>query len=262
MSENVITDEDGHCPWFAKHNSHFSGKLIPFGARIRFIPNATTDLGKDHLKFAPTSVDGIFLGYELQSGNRWTGHYSVMALTELAKTPLSIYAEPSKCAARSQTVAEIVEVPADPIAGTDGTGEGAKPPGPDRWWTFPCRKRYESENGTLEGLAKAERLRIESNLCGHESDVRDAVDEQPRSGTELSVRPTGTPVTSRGVPNRERQEEGVPVPEQPPVPAGPSFAPSGHSIYKFKGTYSVTPRPPHISSPTWAAFGPPGELRS
>ena len=50
------------------------------------------------------------------------------------------------------------------------------------------------------------------------------------------------------------------MPEHPPIPVGPSFATSGHSIYKFKGVYSVNPRPPHITSQTWATFGPPGRI--
>ena len=65
----------------------FAGKHVPFGAMIRFIPNTTTKLGKTLPKFAPTSVEGVFLGWELRRGNTWSKAYRVTPLSDLTKYP-------------------------------------------------------------------------------------------------------------------------------------------------------------------------------
>ena len=44
--------------------------------------------GKQTPKFAPQSVPGMFLGYSIQPGGRWTGDYVAMPLEPLRGTPL------------------------------------------------------------------------------------------------------------------------------------------------------------------------------
>ena len=41
---------------------------VPFGAKIQFIPNDTTAEGMAQAKFAPSTIYGIFAGYEMSDG--------------------------------------------------------------------------------------------------------------------------------------------------------------------------------------------------
>ena len=61
---------DGESAWYNMHGDHFGGKSIPLGAYVHFKPSFTRD---DTDKFAPRSVRGVFAGYELESGMRWSG---------------------------------------------------------------------------------------------------------------------------------------------------------------------------------------------
>ncbi len=68
-------------PWMLRHEEPFLGRIIPFGARIRFLPPEATQSSKpsvitgkekartEHIpKMADTSLCGIFLGYHMHPG--------------------------------------------------------------------------------------------------------------------------------------------------------------------------------------------------
>ena len=64
-------DDESPSAWEARHGAPFGGMLIPFGAAVRFAP--PTPLKKKLPKFGPNAVPGVFLGWNLHPGGRWTG---------------------------------------------------------------------------------------------------------------------------------------------------------------------------------------------
>ena len=53
-------------PWELTHGEPFYGKLIPFGAKVYFKPSVTKSDSLSNME--PTSITGVFAGYELMSG--------------------------------------------------------------------------------------------------------------------------------------------------------------------------------------------------
>ena len=77
----------GTIPYVERHGTKFSGKFIPFGAKIRYLPAAERELEKRE-KLDASLRDGIFTGYRMHSGGRWTGQYTILdteAYSEIAK---------------------------------------------------------------------------------------------------------------------------------------------------------------------------------
>jgi len=76
---------------------------------------------------------GVFLGYVLDPGGKWSGQYYVAALEAFAGRPLHKRTPPSKCKVHIQRVREILPVTKADIF-------------------FPLRGTYERCNYTLEGI--------------------------------------------------------------------------------------------------------------
>jgi len=72
--------DDESTPWTRRHGVEFSGLLIPFGALVDFMP--APEVIKKLPKFAPRSIPGVFLGYELSPGGAWKGVYIVASLED------------------------------------------------------------------------------------------------------------------------------------------------------------------------------------
>ncbi|MFM7990295.1 MAG: hypothetical protein ACKPKO_64370, partial [Candidatus Fonsibacter sp.] len=68
----------GTSPWEMTHGEPFYGKLIPFGAKVVFKPSDTKSDSTSTME--PTSLTGVFVGYEMMSGYRWSGIYVVWTL--------------------------------------------------------------------------------------------------------------------------------------------------------------------------------------
>ena len=70
-----------------RHGKKFPGRLIPFGALVRYLPNSERELEKRE-KLDPALRDGIFVGYRMHTGGRWTEQYLVLdaeAYTEITQ---------------------------------------------------------------------------------------------------------------------------------------------------------------------------------
>ena len=85
--ESVVADGERTSPWEKTHGEPLSGKLIPLGAKVIIKPSETK--GDSTSKMEPTSITGVFVGYELASGCRWSGTYMVWSLEEFADIDLS-----------------------------------------------------------------------------------------------------------------------------------------------------------------------------
>ena len=272
-----INEEDGTSPWFKRHGEHFKGQRIPFGAKVSFIPTTTSKVGKDVHKFAPTSVVGVFLGYELQVGERWTGRYRVAPLSEFDRIPLSVHTALVQCKIEHQVVVEVSEY-LEPVGMKEGTETDSKC---DEWWKFPCRSKYEEANGTLLGMSREARKRAEQHSKGEQaiSESEDATEHSrpdnqldliPVEGREIVAGKTkeSKPSKEEGMPDVQRGSsskagetaEGSERPSVAAVPQ-PKVVPSGHEWYIYGGVPGVNPRHPSIPAKEWESTGSNGRLK-
>ncbi len=75
----------GTNPHVERHGKAFGGKLLPFGCHVRYLPNSSRELKKRD-KLDASLRDGIFLGYRMHTGGRWTGQYYVVDYDRLLET--------------------------------------------------------------------------------------------------------------------------------------------------------------------------------
>ena len=85
--KSAEADGDRQSAWEKTHGLFFHGQLIPIGANVVFKPAETKQDGTS--KMEPTSLTGIFAGYEMAPGCKWSGIYMVWTLEEFADMDLS-----------------------------------------------------------------------------------------------------------------------------------------------------------------------------
>ena len=76
--KNITDGADGESAWEKTHGSKFKGLRIPFGSKVYFLPSPTKNT--DMAKMEPNAQMGIFAGYALAPGCKWTGDYLVWLL--------------------------------------------------------------------------------------------------------------------------------------------------------------------------------------
>ena len=69
-------------------NSPVEEAVVPFRARVKFYPNSAQDSGGVH-QFGTKVLPGIFVGYALSAGRRWTGDPLTIDTEELKAMPPS-----------------------------------------------------------------------------------------------------------------------------------------------------------------------------
>ena len=70
-------------PWERRLGEPFLGMIILFlGAAATFISNKASRLWREKKPFGNRTIKGIFMGWHLQSGCRWTGGYDVAAVSD------------------------------------------------------------------------------------------------------------------------------------------------------------------------------------
>ena len=104
MMDNTVGPES---PWYRKNCEHFDGLRIPFGAKVHFMPTSTSSVGRDLPKMVPSLVPGVFVGYEVSVGGRWTGAYLCIARAELDGLPLLIQGDPKLQRVHVQATREV-----------------------------------------------------------------------------------------------------------------------------------------------------------
>ena len=73
----------GTSPWIMRYGHDFPGKRIPFGAKVRYLPNPTNVLDVENQGWhSPTWIDGVFVYWPLESGE-WHGKYVVIPEEDL-----------------------------------------------------------------------------------------------------------------------------------------------------------------------------------
>jgi hypothetical protein len=66
----------GSTPYAAVNGGTFAGYIVPFGAQVRYKPQGP--LAKDQLKFQDRTRLGIFMGYHMNAGLKWSHDYYVL----------------------------------------------------------------------------------------------------------------------------------------------------------------------------------------
>ena len=76
-----------HSPWTLKYGTGFQAMKIPFGSLVSFSPQTTTKLGKHQkaskLKMDARGLPGLFMGWEMHSGEQWSKRYLVLPYEQL-----------------------------------------------------------------------------------------------------------------------------------------------------------------------------------
>ena len=82
---------EGDSAWNLRHkNGHFKGLRIPFGCAVDFIPNVTKKKWKVRNKWTSSSIPGVFMGYKLLPGHKWSGEFFVAAIEDLKSLTLRL----------------------------------------------------------------------------------------------------------------------------------------------------------------------------
>ena len=126
----------GSRAWCKRHGEEFKSEKIPFGALIYFKPSAARKRDQSH-KFDPKGILGIFPGYEITTGVKWSRLYKVWAASDMTKQNYPFdFIEKLKLKHPHLTERIAMHLPV----------------------TFPCKEVYERMNTTLDGLAVRDRL--------------------------------------------------------------------------------------------------------
>ena len=134
---NIEPNDDEVSSWCKLHGEEFKGKMIPFGALVYFKLSDARAREQQH-NFDPMGIPGVFAGYSLGPGLRWSRMYRVWALFDWTKQNLAYDAEKPIAKLRTPHYTEKV---------------GLKEP-----LEFPCKAEYERINVTIEGLKVKDRL--------------------------------------------------------------------------------------------------------
>ena len=133
--KNITEDSYGISPWEQTHGSKFGGLRIPFGSKVYFMPSPTK--GVNMAKMEPCAQIGIFAGYAMAHGYKWTGDYLVWLLDDFAELSLhrnAVIRSPKLV--RPHRIRN-VEIPVGPIS-------------------FPLKAYYEVCNGQVPGDSTAD----------------------------------------------------------------------------------------------------------
>ena len=163
-----VTVLNGNSAWNNRHKKgHFGGELIPFGARVDFLP--PKHVRKNEMpKFAATAVPGIFLGWMIQPGGHWSKDYLCAMLQELD----GIFDSPAgEC--RKIRVYRIREVHYDPKATPQ----------------FPLKEAAERAAGTLRAPPGQLKPVIVDDDGAPDEAPPEPVSSLPHEGAEAAPKP-------------------------------------------------------------------------
>ena len=208
-------------------------------------------------KFTPKAVAGVFLGYHLQPGGKWSGDYIVVELNEL-KTSRHF---------KNASLQRVVEV--------------VKP----SEYIFPLKKGYEANRNTIEGFDEG----IEVKDFGSCPAPVEAAETEEREDVALTSSvggitnaPKRKKVSAEDIrrysePDEVRHEEENQTPKEQPLPKEPPKPtvfclggdpqvyeiPGGHMVYgRFVQKHKNTKKPPNLWPEEWQSMGAKERLKA
>eukprot|EP00435_Cladocopium_sp_Y103_P040038 s2308_g10.t2 len=173
---NIEKVNDDFSAWNKLHDEDFDGEAIPFGALVDFKPSGARSVSQSH-KFGPDSIPGVFAGYEIGIGFKWTGQYRVWALDDFTQQNLAFDTERPRQKLRHPHLTQKIVLRHPSV--------------------FPCKKRYEETNSTLEGLTDKERHRRSPEVLEDQNEEEDE-DGDDDDGDEGGDSPDGGGGTKTG----------------------------------------------------------------
>ena len=211
---------DQMSPWEMTHGKKFEGKRLPFGCLVYFKPSPNRD---DTLKFGPKGHLGVFAGYFMAPGYKWSGNYLVWELKGFHQADLR--ADASKYHQRTPEphVTQVVMLPEGDLQ-------------------FPLKERYEKINRDTD----------DPDL-GPDADDQLVTDEQRRKRAwngPMPEEPVGDAAGQLGVtpgppavePPEDTGSVMEPIPETTePQPQGPPIAMVPRDPEDAKSPLGVTP---------------------
>ena len=155
---------DGSSAYYRQQGEVFPAPFIPFGCRVFF---KSSPFSKQlSTKFDSDASTGVFLGYVLDPGGKWSGEYYVVNLIAFAGKPLHRHTPAAKLRVHVQRVRELNVVAKDDVF-------------------FPLRAAYDEANNTLAGIEA--HLGIQRGTSEYECPP-DAPDDPPALGPNVQAR--------------------------------------------------------------------------
>ena len=151
---NIERLEDGSA-WEKMHKEAFKGKMIPFGAKVNFKPSEARK-AESPSKFSPRSIPGVFAGYEISTGTKWSRKMLAWSMATMSTINLPFDLEKVPLRAIDPHITEVA-IMVEPIE-------------------FPLKDLYEKTNGTVEGLRDRDNNEIEDEE-GNDDDGGDDHDD-------------------------------------------------------------------------------------
>ena len=180
---NIERLEDGSA-WEKMHKEAFKGKMIPFGAKVNFKPSEARK-AESPSKFSPRSIPGVFAGYEISTGMKWSRKMLVWSMATMSTINLPFDLEKVPLRAIDPHVTEVV-VMVEPIE-------------------FPLKDLYEKTNGTIEGLRDRDNDEIEDE----EEDEGDGGDDQDNGDDGEDKKPNVKGKDKKDEPKLLHYSEGI-----------------------------------------------------
>jgi hypothetical protein len=105
-----VDAKKGTVSYVERHSQKFPRKALQYGCKVRYLPNAEREVEKRQ-KMDPALRDGIFVGYRLHTGGKWTEPYQVL--------DCEAYSEIQKGSGRTDYVHSVSEIYIPGSAGDD-----------------------------------------------------------------------------------------------------------------------------------------------
>ncbi len=133
MLDNISDKKESVSAWELTYGEDFPGKRLPFGCLVSYIPSQTKGLSGSVAKWDPSAREGIFAGYKLRPGYKWSGIYLVWDLRDFFGVSLQ----------RDSGYQNI---------GFHDPHQSSRSELYDGKLTFPLKERYDRANATTEGV--------------------------------------------------------------------------------------------------------------
>ena len=153
---------NGESAWFRMMDEHWKDQEIPFGALVFFKASDTRKDPSYSDKFDPNATPGIFAGYELGHGTKWSKKYKVWDLVEFTSVSLSFDTPSIPRKLQKPYITQVVK--------------------PQLPFVFPLKDVYERANSTIEGRRDAQRELHNQGGDGGGDDDDDAPGDDPDRG--------------------------------------------------------------------------------